>query len=199
MRNKKILALMIGSLLVLLVSASTLAAAPLFKKAPSIVEDAVIWELTKTTVVDAGQTYTDGMGTFTQGYTLEAKAKAKGNNVVPEGSFWLTLNAFSPANDIPGQKLKTGLWYVQGTWRITKKDADPEALKVRHNSEVIEGSFMAELEFNPAADQSNWTGVARLPMALAAGQWGRGEGTLTFDKNLEGDLYLPLEIWSKSK
>jgi len=197
MKNKKLWAIVIGSLLVLLVSASTLAAAPLFKKAPSIVDEMVVWELTKTTVVDPGQTNVDGMGTFVEGYTIEAKAKAKHNNVVPEGSFWLTLTAFSPANDMPGQK--AGLWYVQGKWRITKKDADPEALKVRHNSEVIEGSLKAELDFNPATGQGNWTGVAWVPMSLAAGNWAKGEGTLTFDGNLEGDLFLPLEIWSKSE
>ena len=197
MQNKKLWAIVIGALLILLVSASTLAAAPMFKKAPSIVDETVIWELTKTTIVDPGQTNTDKSGTFTEGFTLEGKAKAKHNNVVPEGHFWLTLTAFSPAEDMQGQK--AGLWYVQGKWRITKKDADPEALKVRHNSEVIEGSLQAELDFNPATGQGNWTGVAGLPMSLAAGKWGRGQGTLTFDENLEGDLYLPLEIWSKGK
>ncbi|HSR32266.1 MAG TPA: hypothetical protein VLY63_17020 [Anaerolineae bacterium] len=197
MRNRKLWVILIGAFLVLLISASTLAAAPMFKKAPSITDEMVIWELTKTTVVDAGQTKTDAMGTFTEGYTIEAKAKAKHNNVVPEGRLWLTLTAFSPAEDMPGQE--AGFWYVQGKWRITKKDADPEALKVRHNPEVIEGSLQAKLDFNPATGQGNWTGVASLPMSLAAGNWGRGEGTLTFDENLEGDLFLPLEIWSKDK
>lgn len=197
MRNKKLWIIVIGSLLILLVSASTLAAAPMFKKAPSIADETVIWELTKTAVVDAGQTNTDGVGTLVQGYTIEGKAKAKHNNVVPEGRFWLSLSAFSPAQDMEGQK--AGFWYVRGTWRITKKDADPEALKVRHNSEVIEGSFQAELTFNPATGQGNWTAAAWLPMSLAAGEWSRGGGTLTFDENLEGDLYLPLEIWSKGK
>ena len=110
---------------------------------------------------------------------------------------WLTLNAFLPKQDMTGQK--ANWWDVRGTWRITKKDADPETLKVRHNSEVIEGFFEAELEFNPTTDQGDWTAKAWLPMSLAARNWAKGEGTLTFDGNLEGALFLPLEIWSKSK
>ena len=112
MRNRKVWIIVIGALVITLVSASALAAAPMLRKAPSIVDETVIWELTKATVVAAGQTTTDGMGTFTDGYTIEAKAKAKHNNVVPEGDFWLTLTAFSPAKDMPGQK--EGFWYVEG-------------------------------------------------------------------------------------
>lgn len=200
MRSKKLWAIVIGSLLVVLVSASTLAAASGIKKAPSITDETVIWELTEATILDLGQTNTDGMGTLTQGYTIEAKAKTKVKdkyNVLPEGNLRLTLSAFSPAQDMPGQK--AGFWYVEGKWKLTKKDADPEKLKVRHNSEVIAGSVKAKLDFNPATGQGNWTGVAWVPMSLAAGKWSKGEGTLTLDQNLNGDLFLPLEIWSKDK
>jgi hypothetical protein len=177
----------IGVLLLTLISASALAKKPLTD------QEMVIWALTKTEVVDPGKTTQMDEGVFIQGYTLEAKARSKGGNVVPEGTFHLTMDAFSPESDMPGQL--TGFWYVQGHWTITKKNADPNTLKVKHNPDKAEGILVAEVPFNPTMGAGNWTGRAVMQMALAAGRWSRGEGTLTFGENLEGDLFLPLERW----
>ncbi len=197
MLNKKLLVVAVGGLLGLLISATALAS-PLLKQDP-ITDEVVVWELTKTTVVDPGQTVTvPGEGTFVTGYTIEAKAKAKNNNVVPEGQLRLTLNLFSPENDKPGQE--AGHWYVEGAWIITKKDADPELVKVKHNPEVIRGKVKTNLAFNPIDSQQNWTAEARLPMSLAAGKWGRSKaGTLSLNAQMEGDLYLDIAYWPELK
>ncbi len=197
MRNKRIWALATGALLILLVSATALAATPRMNRAPVIHDETVIWELSKARVVDPGRTYAMGEGTMTEGFVIEAKAKAKHNNVVPEGRFQLTLSAFAPNRDMPGQK--AGTWYVQGKWVITKAGADPNVLKARHNPAKVEGTVSAELGFNPTTSPDKWSGKARIPMSLAAGQWAKGEGALSLDGNFEGDLFLPLELWAKGQ
>jgi len=191
MRNRKIWVIVIGALLVTLVTASALVAAPLTKKVTTAEE--VVWELTKVEVVDSGQTLTSSEGTWISDYTIEAKAKAKNNNVVPEGQFRMTLSLFSPNGDMPGQK--AGLWYVQGKWTITKQNYDPATVKVRHNPDVMGGDLMAELTFNPLESQQNWSAAARLPMSLAVGRWSKGDGSFSFNGQLEGDLFLALELW----
>lgn len=196
MRNRtlKLWVIVLGVLVILVVSTSALAA-PLLKKAP-ITDEMVVWELTKTTVVDPGQRVTTpGVGTFVENYVIEAKAKAKHNNVVPEGQLRLTLNMFSPEQDMADTGQKAGTWYVTGLWTITKKNADPDALDVKHNPEVMRGFVQSELSFNPIGSQEKWTGKAWLPMSLAVGQWGRGEGTLSMNGQMEGDLYLQIAFW----
>ena len=130
-------------------------------------------------------------------HTLEAMARSKEGNVIPEGTFHLTMDAFSPKSNMPRQR--EGSWYVQGHWTITKKNADQNTLKVKHNPDKAEGILVAEVPFNPTMGAGNWTGKAHIPMALTAGRWSRGSGTLTFDENLEGDLFLPLERWPEVK
>lgn len=160
-------------------------------------QDMVIWELTKSEVVNPGTLDENAPGYYLTGYTIEAKAKSKGGNVIPDGNFRATMEIFSPNEDMGSQR--KGFWYVTGTWTITKKNADPESLKVKHNPGKAEGMVFAELPFNPADGVGNWTGKVVLPMALAAGDWSRGEGTLTFGENMEGDLFLPLERWPEVK
>jgi hypothetical protein len=192
MLNRKIWIIVIGALLITLVSATALAeASPSAKKVTTSEE--VVWELTKTEVVDPGQTLTSSEGTLITGYVIEAKAKAKNNNVVPEGQLRLTMSLFSPNEDMLGQK--AGLWYVQGKWTITKKDYDPATVKVRHNPDVMEGDLQTELTFNPRESQQNWSAAARLPMSLAVGRWSKGDGSFSFNGQLEGDLFLALELW----
>jgi hypothetical protein len=174
-------------LILLLVSATALAL-----KTP-VTQDNIIWELSKTQVIDRGQTISIKQGTLTTGYAIEAKAKAKTGDLLAEGTFRLTLTAFKPKKDMPGQK--AGYWYVQGDWTVTKKDADPASVKVRHNPDVVAGAIKAQLTFNPATQRANWTALAVLPMSLASSQWGRGEGSLTLNAAYEGDLYLHLNLW----
>jgi len=191
MRNRKIWFIVIGALLVTLVTASALVAAPLTKKVTTSEE--VVWELTKAEVVDPGQTILTEQGTLVEGYTIEAKAKAKNNNVVPEGQLRLTMSLFSPNRDLPGQQ--AGHWYAQGKWTITKQNYDPEKVKVRHNPDVMGGDLQTELTFNPLEGQQNWSAKARLPMSLAVGRWSKGDGSFSFNGQLEGDLFLAFELW----
>jgi len=161
-------------------------------------QEMVIWELSNIEVVDQGALQEKtAEGYYLTGYTIEAKAKSKHNNVIPEGYFRMTMEIFSP-HEVMGSQ-KPGFWYVTGTWTVTDKKADPETLKVKHNPGKAEGILMAELPFNPVAGADKWTGKAVMQMGLAAGQWSRGVGSLTFRGNQEGDLFLPLERWSEVK
>ncbi len=187
MTSKKILLIAIPVLVLLLISASALAAKP------NISSDVVVWELTKTVVVDPGQTVTMEEGILTTGYTVEAKARSKGGNLVPEGTFRLTFDVFAPSHDLPPQK--AGMWYVVGSWTITKKDASPESTKLRHSPDVVRGRIKTELPFNPLEGQKNWSALASLPMSPAAGRWGRGAGSLALNARLEGELFLDLKLW----
>lgn len=168
-------------------------------------EETLVWNLKQTSVVDPGQT--DSLpadpksdfpgGILTSGFTLEAKAKTKSGKLVPEGTFHLTLSAFQPDKDTPTQK--AGLWHVEGNWTIIDKNANPEALKTRHNPYTVKGKIHAVLPFNPATDRKNWSAEISVPMSQAAGQWARGsEGSLTFDDRYEGDLFLVVKLWPKN-
>lgn len=179
---------------VMVVSILFIASSVLAKK-PVVSPEMVIWNLSKIQVVDEGTLVEMQEGIYYQGYTIEAKAKAKGGNIVPEGIFVLTMDVFSPYEDMPSQK--AGFWYVQGTWTITKNNAPEEELKVKHNPNKAEGILMAELTYNPIAVGTNWTGRAVMQMGLAAGQWSRGDGTLTFNEAIGADLFLNLSRWQE--
>ena len=194
MRNKTIPIIVVAFILIIAVA---LLVPTVGAKKSVTNQDMVIWELTKTEVVDPGILQNASEGYYLTGYTIEAKAKSKGGNVIPDGKFRLTMEIFSPNEDMGSQR--KGFWYVTGTWTIVKKNVDPEMLTVKHNPGKAEGMLFAELPFNPAEGVGNWTGKAILPMALAAGNWSRGDGTLTFGENMEGDLFLPLERWPEVK
>lgn len=184
------------SALVLVLLASTLLVVSSANAAKKPVNPGmVIWNLTKIKMIDPGVTTIGKQGTFIDGYTLEAQAKAKKNKgkIFPNGTFRLTLSLFSPAYDMPGQK--AGLWYMQGEWSIVTTGAKPEDTKERHNAVTTSGKIKAELDFNPTEENAEWTALASLPMSTINGQWGRGEGTLSLNKKGSGDLFLNLELW----
>ena len=185
--NKITLFVILLVLLALGVSATALA------KKPVTDPEMVIWELTKTDVTAPGEVTEMKEGLFIQGYTLEAEARSKGRNIIPNGVFQLTMDAFSPNEDMPGQP--AGFWYVIGTWTITKDNANPANAKLKHNPDIVEGSLTAALPFNPTNGAGGWTGKSTIQMALAAGRWTKGEGTLTFQGDLQGDLFLDLVRW----
>ena len=190
--NRKLIIMLILVAAIVLLAINSIGA-----KEAVIEQEMVIWELSKATVVHPGTIEEMDEGQFFKGYTIEARAKAKQNNVVPEGIFRLTLDAFSPYKDMESQK--AGFWYVQGHWTITNKNADKNEVKVKHNPDKAEGFLIAELSANPVTAEGNWTGKATLPMVLAAGRWSRGEGTLTFGDNMDGDLFLKLDRWPEAK
>ena len=180
--------------IVMVISVLFIATSALAKK-PVVSPEVVVWNLSKIEIVDQGTLVEIPEGIYYQGYTIEAKAKAKGGNIVPEGKFRLTMDVFSPYEDMPNQK--AGFWYVQGGWTITKGNAPENELKVKHNPHKAEGILVAELAYNPIESASNWTGRAVMQMGLAAGQWSRGDGTLTFNENIGADLFLNLSRWQE--
>lgn len=162
----------------------------------SVVPESVTWGLSKITVVDPGQTVYSDEGVLTQGYTLEAKSKTKDGKLIPEGTFRLTLTAFSPAAPMMGQE--PGVWYVKGKWTVIDKYAlDDE----KHSRGVVSGYVGAELGFNPALDQLAWTAPADLPMSTVTQvttdglQWAYGDGVLMLDPTAEGELQLDLMVY----
>ena len=181
---------------VMVVSILLIASSVLAKK-PVVNPELVIWNLSKIQVVNEGTLVELKEGVYYQGYTIEAKAKAKGGNIVPDGIFVLTMDVFSPYEDMVSQK--AGFWYVQGTWTITKNNAPEEELKVKHNPNKAEGIVIAELTYNPIITGTNWTGRAVMQMGLAAGQWSRGDGTLTFNESIGADLFLNLSRWQEAE
>lgn len=150
----------------------------------------MIWEITNAEIVNPGQTVVTDEGTLVTGFVIEAKAKAKHDNVVPEGKIVMTLSAFSPAREMPGQQ--PGVWYIQGEWIITKKGASPESAKARYSSDKAQGSLQAELAFNPLTGSESWSGLAWIPMSPTAGRWSKGQGSITMSRQFEGDLLLDL-------
>ncbi len=106
------------------------------------------WRLSDPLVVDPGQTATTEQGTMTTGYTVEAQALGDGAAPIKRGRFRITLNAFSPLQDRPGQEV--GSWQVTGTWTLTDVAAPPEAAKARYHPAVLRGTLRAKLGFNPA-------------------------------------------------
>ncbi|MCG3208452.1 MAG: hypothetical protein FOGNACKC_02057 [Anaerolineae bacterium] len=193
--RKYLIIIAIGTLLAVVFSASAFAATPFAKKAPTE-KETVIWRLTQGQIVDPGQTVDTKEGTLTSGFTIQALAKSKAK-LVPVGKFELSFTAFSPQKEMPGQK--PGVWYVQGKWILANEKVFKNPNRARYVPELIEGVFKAELDFNPATDPARFTGLALLPMGPADGRWSRGEGTLTLNKNFNGELFLELERWPAQK
>ena len=161
-----------------------------FAKKSPISEENVVWEISKPEIINAGETVVMEQGTLVKDFVVQAKAKSKYNNVVPEGTIVMTLSAFLPSRDLPGQE--AGVWYVQGEWVITKKNALPESANARHSSDKAHGSMKAELGFNPLSEPNNWSGLAWVPMSPTAGRWSKGEGSISLNGQFEGELMLDL-------
>jgi hypothetical protein len=200
MRTRTFFSLLIVGLAIVLVLSSTTVQA----KRPPITDETAVWELKHTKVVDPGRTEVipanpeTGFpgGTLTTGFTIEAQARSKSGHLVQNGAFRMTLSAFWPNADMPAQK--AGAWYIEGMWSIVSDTADKPSLNVRHNPFTVEGRVHTALPFNPALDPNNMTLEASLPMSLAAGQWARGnQGVLTLSSGLEGEIQLPIKLWTK--
>lgn len=161
----------------------------------------VHWVLEQAAVVSPGTTVAIAAdpktgqpgGLFTDGYVLEGKVRAKPGGPIPDGDLRVTLTAFRPDADQPGQK--AGLWHVQGKWKVVARDADPEALRARHNPYVVEGRIQDALRVNPAEASGGWSLRASVPTSPAAGRWARSRrGTLTLRPGGGGDLEIALAL-----
>lgn len=180
-------------LIAILILAALMATTSVMAKKPVFTNEQVLWELSKVNVSNPGETIELKEGILIRGIVIESKAKAKGVNDVPEGNFNLTMDAFMPYNDMPGQQ--AGYWYVQGNWSISKKDASSESLKARHSPDVLRGYIKAQLTFNPMESNQRWSALAAVPMSLGLGRWSEGQGSLSFDPSFAGSLYLDLSRW----
>ncbi len=157
---------------------------------PGFVDDFVIWQLDNIEVIDQGEMVNLEEGTFTKDVVIEARATASNGRMLPDGVFQMTFSAFTPFAEMGKQK--PGFWYVQGSWTITKDNADLDAMTAQHNSEQFQGDILAEVPFDPAAQLSNWTALARLTTTLVGENWADGEGTLTLHRDNTGSLFLDL-------
>ncbi len=206
MRSSAITSLVILLLVGMAIGGSALAA----KKTP-VTPEVVTWELTKSRIIDPGQTIVMEQGTLVQGFVVEAKAKTKAKSkLIPEGTFELTMDVFSPSRDLPGQK--AGMHYVQGKWSVARKNISPESKNARHSVDRVNGDMQAGLAVNPmdglasasalsaapTGTDGGWSAKATLPMSPAAGQWARGEGSISFDGKGGGDLFLDTLLWPES-
>jgi hypothetical protein len=185
--NRKILLISILLLASMLLSNTALA------ERPVIAEEKVLWELSRVTVVNPGESIEMPEGILIRGIVIEAKAKAKGVNQVPEGNFTLTLDAFWPRENLPAQD--AGYWYIQGSWSLSKKGASLESLKARHNPDVLKGHIKAQTMINPLESNRPWSALVTVPMSPGLGRWNKGEGSLSFDSPSTGSLYLDLSRW----
>ena len=161
-----------------------------FADSKAVTKEEVVWKLTQTAIVSQGETVTMENGTMVSGFTLQANAKARHNNIVPDGKIVFNLSAFSPSRELPGQV--PGTWYIQGKWEITGRTATKESRNASHSADKAQGFIKAELPFNPLTEPGNWSGLAWVPSSSTAGRWSTGEGSMTLDGGFEGDLVLLL-------
>lgn len=149
------------------------------------------WRLTDSQVVEPGETVTTVEGTMTTGYTVEAQARGEGAAPIKNGRFRVTLNAFSPFQDRPGQE--AGFWQVTGNWTLTDAEAPPEVSKTRYHPAVLRGTLRAKLGFNPATHPGPVK--AQVEMATFRPGFGRqrGGGTFQGDELFTGKLTIDLQ------
>ncbi len=171
----------------LLLAASVEAAMPVSRRAPQGQTEAFGWQVTDAKVVSPGTTGRAPDGTLTQGYAVEAVAVATTPGTpVPRGVFQLTVTAFRPLRDLPGQK--AGVWYVRGTWSVTDEQASAAELAARHSPAVVRGSLSAELTFDPAVQAGAVEALLTLPLSPDGGRWSRGSGSFSGNERFEGEM-----------
>ncbi|MDH4230570.1 MAG: hypothetical protein OEW04_00900 [Nitrospirota bacterium] len=160
----------------------------------SITYSAFDWQISNAQVVDPGKTMTNNKGTLTKGYIIEAAADAVSPDApIKKGTLRITMSAFLPAKDMPGQK--AGTWYVQGKWSITDENASETEKKARHSEGVVRGDLFATSNFNPCASQGALSARVLFPMSLNGRVWARGEGTFTGNEMFEGTIQMDAALW----
>lgn len=146
------------------------------------------WEIGPFEVVTKGQLKRMAEGTMTDGYTLKAPARVRGEAPVGDGTLVVQLSSFYPAKDLPKQP--RGLYYVKGVWRLFAKGAaDPGAR--RGGPEVLHGDVTAALPSDPTAGGGGFTLRTRLAPRSARGVRA-GDGVLTVNDRREAELTLTI-------
>lgn len=147
-----------------------------------------VWKISEARILDPGHQTMNDKGTMITGYTVEATAVAEKDAApIKQGRFRVTLTAFSPTREMPGQT--PGTWYLRGTWTLSDVQASPEALKARYSPSVLRGKIIAETDFNPASEQG-YLEAKLLPLRQGRGYGKKGGGTFSGNEKFEGQLTL---------
>jgi hypothetical protein len=156
-------------------------------QAPAVME----WQLTEAKVINPGTVGTLTEGSMRSGIKIEAKAVTQTPGAIfPEGTFIITMNAFSPAADMPGQK--AGSWYLRGEWTITAPHADPEILKARYNPYSVSGMLTGTVPYDPATTLGMLEAEVRLQRGGSKPRTGRmPTGSFSGTTIIEGKLTIP--------
>ena len=154
---------------------------------PSIME----WQLTEAKVVNPGTVGTLTEGSMRSGVKIEAKAVTQTPGAIfPEGTVSITLNAFSPTVDMPGQK--AGSWYLRGEWTITALNADPAMLKARYNPYSMSGMLTGTVPYDPETTLGMLEAEVRLQRGGTKPRIGRmPAGSFSGTTKMEGKLITP--------
>jgi hypothetical protein len=195
MKRRAVLRALGPCLILLPLAAASLAAvAAPAARVPGIQDALLGWQLTQARMLKPGATTIDAQGTMTSGYVLEATAKALNPDTpVQNGTFKIELNAFSPSQDMPGQK--AGTWYVRGDWQITKRGITAAEQASRHGPSFLNGSLSVELPFNPVTEAGPVNAAVSLSRAPQAGRWASGNGTFNGNEAFEGLIQIDAQIW----
>lgn len=162
----------------------------------------VSWQLSNVRVASPGQVMEAKEGVMTRQYVLEAEARpAQGNGEV-KALFRLTMDVFSPNEDMPGQA--KGQWYVQGRWTL-EPDAQADAnTQSELLTSAIGGRAQAALPFDPTTQSSDWQASVQIPMSRMRSERARsgarpirGGGEVFFAAGGEGRLSVDLKLWPK--
>lgn len=150
-------------------------------------ESTASWAVGHLEVVHEGTTRRLPEGTFVDGYTLKASARAREGAPIGDAVLVVRLSAFSPARDLPRQP--RGLYHVKGTFRLVAQGSTRAGEGIRHSPDLLEGRVTAALPLDPTAGGGGFTLRAQiLPGSHRAIH--AAEGTLTVNERREAELTL---------
>jgi hypothetical protein len=146
------------------------------------------WTIGDTVVVDQGRRDDAGTGTLRTGYVVRGDAVSEDvvAGVTRRAQFEVTVTAFRPDRDLPGQT--KGRWYITGAWVLRGLTADD----VRHGDGILRGTLRAESAVDPAAGERPLAAALDLPLWLAGEQWLAGNGVFSGTSRFEGSLALTI-------
>jgi hypothetical protein len=122
----------------------------------------VNWQLSNLHVTSPGQVLEAQEGVLTRQYVLEAEARPAPGNGEVKALFRLTMDVFTPAEDMPGQT--KGQWYVQGRWTLEPDVRAGSNVQSELLASAISGRAQAALSFDPTARLSDWKASVQIPM-----------------------------------
>lgn len=147
------------------------------------------WAVGRLAVLHEGTARRLPEGTFVDGYTLKASARAREGAPIGDAVLVVRLSAFWPAKDLPRQP--KGLWYVKGTFRLVAQGSTLAGEGIRHAPDLLEGRFTAALPVDPTAGGGGFTLRAQvLPGSHRSIR--AADGTLTVNERREAELTLAL-------